>query len=295
MEKSDEEKFIMAGRIAAEVREEAMRIARPGIRILDLAEAIEKLILEKGAKPAFPVNISIDYIAAHYTPIHQDSREVKEGEVVKIDIGVHVGGYIGDLAVTYCSEKNGLIAAAEKVLAEAVRITRPGTMVSEIGNLIEETSENLGYGVIANLTGHGIEKGNFHAQPTIPNIRNDIKYELEEGDVIAIEPFICERKGHVKETGTTEIFRYLQDRPVRMAESRRILEMAKNGFSSLPFARRWLCRHFSQLKVSLALKELQSVNALEAYPVLKEEAGMKIAQAEHTVIVNDKPIITTKL
>ncbi len=295
MEKSDEEKFILAGRIAAEAREEAMRIARPGMKILDLAEAIEKLIQKKSAKPAFPVNISIDDVAAHYTPIHQDSREVKEGEVVKIDIGVHVDGYIGDLAATYCSEKNGLIAAAEKALAEAVRIVKPGTRVSEIGNLIEETAENLGYGVIVNLTGHGIEKDNFHAGPTIPNIRNNIPYELEEGDVIAIEPFICERKGHVKETGTTEIFRYLQDRPVRMAESRRILEMAKNEFLSLPFAKRWLCRHFSPLKISLALKELQAVNALEAHPVLKEGAGMKIAQAEHTVIVKDKPIITTEL
>ncbi|MBI2674868.1 MAG: type II methionyl aminopeptidase [Candidatus Aenigmarchaeota archaeon] len=295
MESEDERKFILAGRIAAEVRDEAMAFVRPGMKILDLAERIEKLIMEKKAMPAFPPNISINDIAAHYTPRYQDDREIGEGEIVKIDIGVHIGGYIGDLAATYCSRKNDMVDAAEKVLAEAVKIARPGTKVGEIGSLIEQTAEDLGYGVIANLTGHGIEKDNFHAEPTIPNVRNSIQHELAEGDVIAIEPFICERKGIVKETGTTEIFRYLQDRPVRMDESRKILRMAKSDFSSLPFAKRWLCRYFSTLKISLALKELQAVNALEAHPVLKEATGMKISQAEHTIIVKDKSIITTKI
>jgi methionyl aminopeptidase len=288
-------KYEKAGRITAETASLALKKAKPGLKILELAEFIEDEIRKRGGKPAFPVNISINDIAAHYTPTTNDQTEIKPGDLVKIDVGVHVDGYIGDTAVTYCSEKNHLVEASRKVLEASLSSVRPGVAVSEIGATIEKTAESLGTGVIVNLTGHGLDRYVFHGSPTIPNIKNNDTYALQEDDVIAIEPFIAESKGQVRESGIMEIYRYVMDRPVRMPEARQILAMARDTWKGLPFARRWLAKTLSPLKVSLALRQLEQVTAVESYPALREASGRPIAQAEHTVIVKEKPIVTTLL
>lgn len=294
MDKEVLEKYRKAGAINAEVRKEVKKILKPGLKILELANKIEELIEKKGGKPAFPVNISINEIAAHYTPSFNDTREIGEGDLVKIDIGVHVDGYIGDMAFTYCSQPSHLIKASEKVLANAIKIIKPGVSISEIGTRIEETAKAQGVGVIVNLTGHTLDKYVFHGPPSILNVKNSVEHKFKEGDVIALEPFITESNGHVKNSGTVEIFRYMMDKPVRLTEARNILAMARDEYKSLPFAKRWLYKKFSPIKVSLALRQLGMVEALEEYPVLKEIDNKPIAQSEHTIIVQDKPIVTTR-
>lgn len=294
MEKCVQEKYLKAGRIANSIREEVMKRIKPGIKILELAEFIEGDIRKKGGQPAFPVNISINDIAAHYTPILGDDKEVLPGDLVKIDVGVHVDGYIGDLAFTYCSEKNPLISCAEDVLKHVQKTLKPGVTVGQIGKTIEDFVKGRDLGVITNLTGHTLERFQFHGSPSIPNTENNSGHSFKEGDVIALEPFITESNGYVKESGTIEIFRYLQDRPVRLMEARKILELARDEYHKLPFAKRWLYKEVSPIKVSLAIRQLESVFALESYPVLREVSGKRIAQAEHTFIVSDKPIVTTR-
>ncbi len=295
MEKEILEKYKKAGKINAEIKQEISHMLKPGLKILDLANKIEGLVKKKGARPAFPVNISINEVAAHYTPSFADTREIQEGELVKIDIGVHIDGYIGDMAFTYCSQPNHLIKASEKVLKKAIKIIKPGVSLAEIGTMIEESAKAQGVGVIVNLTGHTLDKYVFHGPPSILNVKNDLNHKFKEWDVIALEPFITETNGHVKNSGTVEIYRYLMDRPVRLTEARKILAMARDEYHSLPFAKRWLYKKFSPIKVSLALRQLGAVEALETYPVLKEVENKPIAQSEHTIIVRDKPIITTRL
>ena len=265
------------------------------MKILDLAEEIEGMIKSKGGTPAFPVNISINEVAAHYTPAFNDTREILPGDLVKIDIGVHVDGYIGDMAFTYCSEKNPLVRCSEQVLKNVEKIIRPGVSVAEIGEKIEDFVKSHGFGVIVNLTGHTLDKFIFHGSPSIPNIANNSTHTFREGDVIALEPFVAESNGYVRESGQTEIYRYLQDRPVRLPEGRKILDMAKNEYNSLPFCKRWLVKTFSPVKVSLAMRQLESVAAVESYPVLREIENKPIAQCEHTFIVADKPIVITRI
>lgn len=295
MEKEILEKYRKAGRIAAEVRQEIEKKIRPGLKLLDLAGMIEALIEQKGGKPAFPVNISLNEIAAHYTPAVADIRVIEPGDLVKIDVGAHIDGYIGDLAFTCCSEKSPLIDCAWKVLENAVKIIKPGVSVAEISEVIENTVKGEGLGLIVNLTGHTLDKYVFHGTPSIPNVKNDSEHKFKEGDVIALEPFITETNGFVKESGITEIYRYLMDRPVRLTEARKILALARDEYHQLPFAKRWLYRKISPVKVSLALRQLEAVGALETYPVLKEAENKRIAQAEHTIIVAEKPIVTTML
>jgi len=300
---NDLEKYLRAGKVLAAVREEALKkIIRPGAKILEVAEFIEKKILENGCKLAFPVNISIDDQAAHYTPTFNDSREIKEGELVKIDIGAHFDGYVADSASTYCSEKNFLVDDVEKIIETAIGALKPGLSVYEIAEAIDPVIKDLGIGLIVNLTGHGVDKDMFHAPPTIPSIKNKIAYKLEEGDCIAIEPFTVPTNGYVKESGTVEIYRYFQDRPVRSPDARQILDYIRKNFGPFPFAKRWLVRPvfdghagFSPVKVSIVLKQLEIAGCLESHPVLKEVEGKKVAQAEHTIYIKDKPVVTTRL
>ncbi len=295
MEKEILEKYKKAGSICIEVKESLKKSIKPGMKILDIAKKGEELIVKKGGKPAFPINISINEIAAHYTPRFNDTREVNAGEIVKVDVGVHINGYIVDSAFTYCSENNKMIECADHVIEEVAKIIRPGIKVSEIGQFIEEFVEKRGFGLIINLTGHGLDQYVHHGLPTIPNSRNNINHELKEWDVIAIEPFVTPSRGFVKDTNITEIYSYLQDRPVRLPEARKILEMAKGEYERMPFAKRWLLEKISPIKVSLALRGLESIGALETHSVLREADNKPSAQAEHTIIVHDKPIVLSKL
>jgi methionyl aminopeptidase len=295
MEKEILEKYQRAGKIGAGARELALEKARPGLNILELAEAIEGFIIKSGARPAFPVNISINEIAAHYTPGADEKRTIQPGDLVKIDIGVEVEGYIGDLAFTYCPEKSPLIEAANKSVRAGIAVVRPGVTVGEIGRAIEESIKSLGLGVIVNLTGHNLDRYIFHGGLSIPNTANDSGQELQDGDAIALEPFIAESNGRVEETGVTRIYQYIQDRPVRLSSARKILQLARDQYHGLPFATRWLVKEgITPLGVSLALKQLEAVNAIKPYPVLKEIEGKKIAQAEHTIIVLERPVVTTE-
>ena len=288
------EKYKKAGKICSDIRKEITLKLRPGAKILDIAEEIDRLIAAKGGKPAFPVNISINDRAAHYTPAANDETEIGRGDLVKIDIGAHVDGYIGDMAWTYCSEENKLVRTAEACLKKAIKIIRPGVTIGELGTVIEETAEKAGCGVITNLTGHTLGKYEFHGSPSIPNVRNDLNYKFEEGRFIALEPFVAATTSQIRESGTNEIYKYVMDRPVRLTEARTVLAMARDEWHGLPFAKRWLYKKISPIKVALALRQLENLGALETYPVLKDIEGKPIAQSEHTIIVGDPPVVTTE-
>lgn len=93
---TDTEKIMKAGKIASETREYARTIIKKGYLLLEIAEKIESKIIELGAKPAFPVNLSINEIAAHYTPSYDDEKTAQG--LIKIDLGVHIDGWIADTA-----------------------------------------------------------------------------------------------------------------------------------------------------------------------------------------------------
>lgn len=294
MEKEVEENYIKAGKIASKVREYACSLVQPSAFVLDIVEKIEQRVEALGGMPAFPVNISINDIAAHWHPEYNDQTAIKEEDYVKIDVGVHVGGYIGDTAKTVrVAGKDNLIICSEKMLEEMLKIIRPGTTVGDIGEVGENVAKEFGFNPVRNLTGHSLGKYDVHAGLTIPNIKNDSRYQLREDEVIAIEPFCTAGNGFVKDSGKPMILRWIIDRPTRLVEARKILELARTEYERLPFAKRWIQKRFSPLKVELSLKELLSSNALYGYEPLREVSGKPVAQSEHTIIVKEKPIITT--
>ena len=264
----------------------SQNLVKENVKALELAERIEKRIIELGGKPAWPVNISINEIAAHYTPSIGDNLVLKEGDFVKVDIGAQVNGYICDRAFTVCIGKKSdpMIEASEKALEECLKLIKAGTKVHEISEVCENTVNNLGFNVIRNLAGHRIERYNQHAHPSIPNGKNTIQDEIESGNVYAMEVFVTNGSGLVIESSPTEIFQYNKDSAVRLWEARKVLELAKNEFEKLPFTKRWITG-VSPLKIDMAFKQLTDVEALIEFPPLKEESNGMVAVTEKSVIV----------
>ncbi|MEM3402496.1 MAG: type II methionyl aminopeptidase, partial [Candidatus Hadarchaeales archaeon] len=160
-----------AGKILAEIREEVRKVVKPGVKLLEIAELAENLIVEKGAKPAFPCNVSVNEIAAHYSPPADDARVIEENDMVKVDLGAHVDGYIADTAFTVAfGEKQEMVQAVEKALEAAISVVKPGVDVGEIGKAVEEVAAASGFKPIKNLTGHSLARWDLHAGITIPNV-----------------------------------------------------------------------------------------------------------------------------
>ncbi|RLF81487.1 type II methionyl aminopeptidase [Thermococci archaeon] len=280
--------LLKAGEIARKVREEVLKLIKPEASLYEIAEFVETRIMELGGKPAFPCNLSINEIAAHYTPYIGDKTALQKGDYLKVDLGVHVDGYIADTAFTVRvgMKDDDLIEVSKEALENAISIVRAGVKISEIGKVIEDTIRGKGFNPIVNLSGHVIERYKLHTGISIPNIyRPHDGYELKEGDVIAIEPFATTGAGQVIEVPPTLIYMYVKDRPVRLPQARSLLRYVKENFSTLPFAYRWVQKLMPDAQLRMALIQLEKAGALYGYPILKEIRGGLVSQAEHTVIV----------
>ncbi|QLD86923.1 type II methionyl aminopeptidase [Natronomonas halophila] len=291
---SDEkfEKHREAGEILAQVREEAAERVEVGVSHLEIAEFAEDRIRELGGEPAFPVNISIDEEAAHATPEPGDDTTFGE-EMVNLDIGVHVDGWLADTAVTVdLSGHTELAEAPAEALDAALDIVEPGVHTGEIGAEIEDVIDGYGYNPVVNLSGHGLGHWEQHTDPNIPNRGVKQGVELEVGDVVAIEPFATDGGGKVNEGADEEIFALEREASVRNRAARDALEQIVDEFKTLPFARRWL----ETQRAEMALRRLKQQNVVHGYPVLKEQDGYLVSQKEHTIIVTEDGCeVTTRL
>ncbi|MFT4880866.1 MAG: methionyl aminopeptidase [Natronomonas sp.] len=272
-----------AGEILATVRAEAVERVEVGASHLEVAEHVEERIRELGGQPAFPVNVSIDEEAAHATPTADDDATFGE-EMVNLDIGVAVDGWLADSAVTVdLSGHSELVEASAEALEAAIDLVEPGVQTGEIGAAIEETIDGYGYNPVVNLTGHGLGHWEQHTEPNIPNRAVSQGVELTVGDVVAIEPFATDGAGKVGEGSDEAIFALEQERSVRNRQAREVLEQVTDQFRTLPFATRWL----DSSRAEMALRRLKRQDIIHGYPVLKEADGRLVSQKEHTVMVTE--------
>lgn len=290
MEEEELDRFRQAGKIASKIREDSKSLIMVDAAYLDIAETIEQMIVEEGARPAFPVNISVNEIAAHYTPEAESTETLGEKDIVKIDLGVDLGGALADTAYTIdlSEEHEDLVKAPEEALDAAIAAMKPNLTLGELGGIIEDTIKKRDFKPISNLTGHMIKSNDLHAGVEIPNIRTDDEFDLMEGDVYAVEPFATNGGGYVADLNQVEIYSLYAPGKVRMRQSRKIVEYVLKNFGMLPFAERWIRKEFqSKVLVSAALKELLKNHFIRAYPVLREADGGLVSQAEHTVYITD--------
>ncbi len=284
------EKYRLAGKIAREVREHIRGTLKEGMPIIDVCEEVEGLIRRKGAKPAFPCNVSVNEIAAHYTSPPGDKQIIQPSSVVKVDIGVHVDGYIADTAVTVCfnREYDDLVAAAEDALNTGVKTIRAGLFLSRFGGVIQRTIEAHGLKPITNLTGHQVARYVIHVPGrSLPNIRIISTGRVAGNEVYAIEPFVTLRSaaGRVRSGREGHIFRYVKQRNLKNESARQLCSFIVKNLHTLPFTERWLQNVVPRDKYKAAFAELLSSKTLMAYPIYIEASGRPVAQAEHSVLV----------
>ncbi len=290
MEGTIRQKYVEAGRIAAQALEHGAALIKPGAIVRDILDSVERFILDNGAGIAFPAQISINEVAAHSCPAEDDDTALKEGDVVKLDVGAHVDGYVGDNAVTVNlgpgdEDKARLVEASRAARDAAVQLVKAGVTPDELGRAIEAEITARGFQPVVNLSGHGLDRFVIHTSPSIPNYPNGDRRPLTAGQVIAIEPFATTGKGKIFSSSHPTLFALVALRPVRSPITRQVLERIK-GYHGLPFTTRWLTREFGA-KARLTLKELERVGALHAYPPLPEEAKGLVSQSEHTVLVEE--------
>ncbi len=289
------EDWTKAGKIASEVRQYGRTLIKEGASLLEVTETVEKKIMQLNGKIAFPVQISRNNIAAHYCPDIEDKTVFQRGDVIKIDVGVHINGCIGDTACTvYLGDDPKiieLVRASEEALESAIKNIRNGIFIGEIGALIQKAISSHGFAPIRNLSGHGLEKFAVHSSPNIPNFATGDRNKVEE-QVIAIEPFATNGAGIVVEGTTANVFSLVNKKPVRDNISRAVLKKI-DEYEGLPFARRWLEQEFSKPKADFALRQLLRQEIIQQYPPLSDMGKGLVSQAEHTLIVSDKIIVTT--
>jgi methionyl aminopeptidase len=289
------QKILKAGEIAKQVREYANSIVKPNVPLLEIAEKIESKIIELGGKPAFPTSLSINEIAAHSTPSHDD--ETLAHGLLKIDFGVQIGGWLADTAFSVDLENNEenkkLIQTAEEALENAMKIISSKIQIGQIGKTIQEAIESKGFNPIVNLSGHQMKNYDLHAGLTIPNIDNKSKTEINEG-LYAVEPFATTGSGRVHEGKPSGIYTLVDSKNIRSQFAREVLDFISEEYQTLPFCSRWLVKKFGT-KSRIALKQLEENGNLRQFPQLIESSFKKVSQAEHTILLEkNKKTITTK-
>lgn len=288
------QKLKHAGEIAKQVKSFARNLIKPNVPLLEIANKIDEKILELGGKPAFPVNLSVNEIAAHSTPSFNDTE--KAHGLLKVDIGVHVDGYVADTAFSLDLENNEenkkLIESAETALKSGINAASKNAKLKDIGKAISKEITSRGFQPIINLSGHSISHYDLHSGITIPNYDNLKEHEIGEG-VFAIEPFATSGAGRVKDGKPSGIYVLENDIQVRDAFAREVLNYIKQEYKTLPFCSRWLVKKFGT-RALIALKRLEESKILHHYPQLIETERKKVAQAEDTIILTkNEKIVTT--
>lgn len=282
-----------AGRAVSVALKKMRYEVHEGAPVIELCEKAEAIIRAMDCEPAFPCNISINEVAAHYTSHAEDTLSIPPKSIVKIDVGAHANGYIADAAITVAlsDEHEPLVTAAEKALQSAIDSIRPGMRVGVLGSIIESTIRSFGFNPVRNLSGHMLKRFTLHGEKNIPNVPVESRVTVEVGEVYAIEPFSTNGVGLVVDAPPTYIFRYMSPRRASK-EERRILQGIWERFRGLPFCDRWVKDLIPERPLQKLL-ELTSKGSLFGYHVLVERSKGLVAQAEHTVILHEDGVEVT--
>lgn len=285
--------FIRAGELAREVRSFGKSLLVRGAFYNDVIAQVNRKIASLGAIPAFPPQIALNNVAAHFLP-QPDQDIIFLDQVVKLDIGVCFEGAIGDCAVTVdlSGHFQPLIDAAEDALLSAEKILKVGLPIREIGKVIQERITARGFKPIKNLSGHGLGLYRIHMPPCIPNYDDSSQGVIKPGMTFAIEPFATNGKGLIYDAGDPTIFSFIKERPVKSEIGRKLLKKMK-AFKGLPFAIHDLgSEEYSLAELQGGIAELLKNRVIDGYPPLLEQGKGMVAQAENSVLVDNDGRIT---
>ena len=294
LNESELEKLRKAGKIAAQALQLGMDMVDDDVKLYDVAQEVEGYIRSHGAKLAFPCNLGINEIAAHYTPSPKDKLRFETGDVVKVDVGAHIDGYVGDTAGTVevrTKNHTSLIESSKHARDVVMEFVGDGCPINEIGKAVDASIRNDGFLPISNLCGHQIEQYKLHAGLSIPNIDDGNTDEVEKGMILAIEPFATNGGGMMKTGKPGNVYRIIRERPIEDPALKDFYEFLKEEVSTFPFSDRW----FDDPKASFKVNKLLRHGIVSSYPQFIEIKKGCVSQWEHTVYVNGKRAEITTL
>lgn len=293
------EDYLKAGKIAGEVRENVRKKNWVGSTLAEICEYVESEIIKRGAKCAFPVNTSLNEVAAHYTAEPNDPKTVSDADLVKIDLGAQVNGYIADTAVTvnYDTQYDSLVQAAENALQAAMSMIKVGVKSKDVGRKIQNTIMDMGFKPIANLSGHSLDQYTIHAGKTVPNMWTIGSFSFSENEAFACEPFVTTKNalGFVRNGKIKNIYALVSRKKTKDDEADKLLEYIWNNFNMLPFALRWIVKEWEEKEARRMLDFLIKKKVVKAYAILVEANGKTVAQAEHTFIPTQTGVTVTTI
>lgn len=298
-EKEEEDewaKWKEAGIVARDALDIARDMIEPGVKVLDIVEAVEGHILEHASGVSFPCNVAINNVAAHYTSPLEDETVIEEGDLVTVDCGAHIDGCISDSAFTVAlnPDHEDLVQASVDATNTAIKMFRPGAKLNSIGALIEQTIEDAGFKPVKQLTGHQLREYELHAEKQVPCVSGKSEVKVEAGEMYAIETFASTGAGNVTDGPDAYIYQLLPIRvPVRFRGSKQFLAIARRDYGEFPFAKRWLAKEMKHAALEMAIRELEKNNVLIGHNVLSEKEGELVSQHEHTIIVTEDGYIQT--
>ena len=293
------EDYLKAGSIAGEVRENVRKTDWIGSTLAEICDYVESEIIKRGAKCAFPVNTSLNEIAAHYTAEPNDPKTVSDTDLVKIDLGAQINGYIADTAVTvnYDPQYDQMVQTAEDALQNAMSMIKSGVKSKDVGRTIQKTIQDMGFKPIANLSGHSLDQYTIHAGKTVPNMWTIGSFSFSENEAFACEPFVTTKNalGFVRNGKTKNIFGLVSRKKTKDEEADRMTDYIWNNFNMLPFALRWLLKEWEEKEARRLLEILVKKKVVHAYAILVEANGKTVAQAAHTFIPTQSGVTITTM
>jgi methionyl aminopeptidase len=299
MDKEIVESYLKAGRIAAQIKTYAREMIKPGMKLIDIARKIDDKIIELGGEFGFPVNLSIDEVAAHFTPA-EGCELVAEG-LLKFDVGVTINGYFADTAfpidLTEDKRHKDLIEMNVAAQEEVIKTVKPGIKVKEIGaavsKVLKEWNKEKGtkFSLIHGLSGHEVGQNRIHAGLSIPNYENENENELRD-TAFAVEPFITTGSGEIYSGEGGGIYSLQKGGGIRDTDSRKVVEYIKETYKTRPFCKRWLERAgFTKLNYIFSILKKQGV--FYEYPLLIEKTKAPVSQVENLFVISDNKVYCT--
>ncbi|MCL2142956.1 MAG: type II methionyl aminopeptidase [Methanomassiliicoccaceae archaeon] len=288
------EKLKKAGEIAAQALRLGMDMVAENVKLIDVAEEAESYIRKHGAKPAFPCNLSINEVAAHYTPSVNDKMRFDIGDVVKVDVGAHIDGFVGDTAGTVevgTKSFKALIESSLRARDTVAEFIGEGVPLNEIGRAVDASIRKDGFRPIANLTGHEIKPYNLHSGLSVPSVNDNNRTLVRAGMVLAVEPFATNGQGLIRSARPGNIYKIARERPISDPELKEFYDAISEDFVTFPFCERW-CSH---PKAGQMLNKLARHGILTVYQQLVEMKKGCVTQSEHTFYIEGKNALVTTL
>lgn len=266
----------------------------PGVKLYDVAQEVESYIRRQGCGLAFPCNISLNEIAAHYTPSVDDPSVFESGDVVKVDCGAELDGYVGDTAGTVevaTNRYSDLIKSSERARGTVAEFIGAGTPVNEIGHAVDMSVSRDGFRTVQNLCGHQIKQYDLHAGLSVPNYDDGNTDRLESGMIVAVEPFVTNGAGAIKNGRPGNIVRILRKRPLSDQKAEEFLNYVEGEFKTFPFCARSCDFPDSEKYVKILVRH----GILSSYAQLTEVKNGIVSQHEYTFYISGERAEVTTL